>query len=80
MRIEILVDLAPPFPQPSPFFPECCSAHDRVVSPSDFQPNLGVRLQIEPLCRFTLGPSVHCHRHQVRAVFEVAEDDAALFA
>src|SRR3990172_2168882 len=46
----------------------------------DVDMGLGMGLEIEPPRRFAVRPAVHRHRHQVRTVFEVAEDDAALLA
>ena len=53
---------------------------DVACRPDDLDPGFGMRLKIEPPGRFAVRPSVHRHRHQVRAVFEIAEDDTALLA
>ena len=80
VRVEPRIDRDPALPQPLTLLARrrACAHQARLLVR---QPNDGVRVRLEvaPPRGMALVPAVHRDRDEVRTVFEVANDDAALF-
>jgi hypothetical protein len=79
IRVELRIDRDPALPQPVTLLP-CPSAcaHQARLLVRQSNDGVRVRLEVEPPRGLALVPAVHRERDEVRAVFDVADDDAAL--
>jgi hypothetical protein len=78
--VVVRIDRCPAIPQTVPLFPDGSACADRtrvlVRQPND---SVWVRFEVEPPGWMPFVPPVHRKREEVRAIFEVSHDDAALF-
>src|SRR5918998_2507194 len=80
IRVEVRIDGDPALPQPITLLPrgEACAHRARMLT-CQTNDGLRVRLEGEPPRGMAFVPAVHRERNEVRAVFEVADDDTAFF-
>src|SRR5688572_19369740 len=79
IRVEPRVDRDPALPQPITLLPRrtACTHQARLLVRQSSD-GVRVRLEVAPPRGMALVPAVHRDRDEVRTVFEVADDDAAL--
>src|SRR5207237_6230706 len=79
IRVEPRIDRDPALPQPITLLPRrrAC-AHQARLLVRQSNDGVRVRLEVAPPRGMALVPAVHRDRDEVRTVFEVADDDAAL--
>ena len=78
-RVEPGINCDPALPQPSALLPDrLASAHRARLLVGHSNDGVGVRFEVAPPRGVALVPAVHRDRDEVRAVFEIADDDAAL--
>src|SRR5664280_1307190 len=79
MRVELWIDRDPALPQPITLrLSGRACAHRARMLVGQSNNGVGVRLEVEPPRGMTLVPAVHRDGDEVWAIFEVADDDAAL--
>jgi hypothetical protein len=78
VAIEVCIQFTPLSPEAGPLRSRCCACCDRTWPVDEVDSGVRIRLQIKPPGRLAVRPTVHRHGDEIRTVFEVAEDDAAL--